>query len=94
MCPNHIDSELNSIDPKANISNKDRPTTGRKYKIRRPKDVVFVDTALKRGLKNNGLIEIINESSDEEISTPRSPAQLLRAPEKGLKLDFIDRVKR
>jgi len=101
-CPNHIDSLLNDIDPQANTSNKDRPTISRRYKIRRPKNAIFVDTALSRGFKNNGLIEVINEPSDDETFTlkkyetesPKSLPQLLRAPEKSLKLDFIDRVKR
>ena len=95
MCPNHIDPELNSIDPQANLSNRDRPTFSRKYKVRRPKDSITVDSNLNRGFKNNGLFEIQNESSDDDTWTPTSTAvQILRVPERGVKLDFIDRVKR
>ena len=95
MCPNHIDFELNGIDPQANLTNKDRPTLGRKYKVRRPKASITVDSNLTRGFKNNGLVEIANESSDDDILTPTSSTpQLIRVPERGIKLDFIDRVKR
>ena len=85
MCPNHVDSELLSIDPNANISNRDRPTLGRKYKIRRPKVLKVIEPGLTRGFRNNGIIEIENESSEGEVP---------RLQEKGIKLDFIDRVKR
>ena len=93
MCPTHIDSELNNIDPTVNIQNKNRPAKSRKYRIRKPRNAVVVDTALSRGVKNNGLIEIINEPSDDEAN-PSMPPNISRAPEQGLKLDFIDRVKR
>lgn len=94
MCPNHIDFELNNINPNVNVSNKASPTKGRRYKVRRPKVVSIVDIALRRGFKNNGLIEIENETSDEEDLTTKPSGQILRVPETGIKLDFIDRVKR
>lgn len=94
MCPNHVEFELNNIDPNVNASNKTSPTKGRKYKVRRPKVVSIVDIALRRGFKNNGLIEIENESSDEENFMTKPSGQILRVPETGIKLDFIDRIKR
>lgn len=94
MCPNHTDSILKNIDPKENVSNKNRPATGRTYKIRRPRNAIIVDTALRRGVQNNGLIEIIDEYSDDEALTLESPPQIPRIHEKSVKLDFIDRVKR
>ena len=93
MCPRHVDPELNNIDPTVNILNKDRPEKSRKLKIRKPRNALVVDTALSRGVKNNGLIEIINEPSDDEANLSKPP-NLFRAPERGFKLDFIDRVKR
>jgi hypothetical protein len=94
MCPNHIDLELNNIDFNVNASHGASPTKGRKYKVRRPKVVSIIDIALRRGFKNNGLIEIENESSDEEDIMTKPSGQILRVPETGIKLDFIDRIKR
>lgn len=94
MCPNHIDFELANMDPNVNAANGTSQRRARKYRVRRPKVISIVDTALRRGFKNNGLIEIENESSDEEDLTAKSSGQILRVPEKGIKLDFIDRIKR
>lgn len=94
MCPNHIDSELNNIGPNVNAASKVMPTTGRRYKVRRPKVMSIVDIALRRGFRNNGLIEIEDESSDEDKLTKKISGQIYRVPETGIKLDFIDRVKR
>ena len=94
MCPNHTVPLLKNIDPKENTSNTNRPTISRNYKIRRPRNAVVVDTALRRGLPNNGLIEIIYDDSEDEASTFDLPPQIPRVQEKGIKLDFIDRVKR
>ena len=94
MCPNHVDPLLNDIDPKANPSNQDRPTTSRNYRIRRPKNLTFVNTTLTRGSKNNGLIEVVSDSDDDEALTPPASPQYLRIPQRSIKLDFIDRMKR
>ncbi|KAL6717123.1 hypothetical protein ACLMJK_005038 [Lecanora helva] len=94
-CPVHINSQLNNLKPRATTLNKDKSIKSRSYKLRRPRNAIVRDSTLSRGLKNNGLVEIVNEISDDEISSPRSdgPLQIFRAPERGIKLDFIDRVK-
>lgn len=47
---------------------------------------------MRRGFKNNGLIEILNES--ESDSEKVISGVIYRLPENGIKLDFISRVKR
>lgn len=96
MCPNHIDHELNNIrmsDNKVESSNPLEPFTGRTYKIRRIKNAKIVDVSLRRGFKNNGLVEIENETSSED-EPEQDVGVAFRLPEKGFKLDFIARTKR
>lgn len=47
---------------------------------------------MRRGFRNNGLIEILNESESE--SEKIVSGVIYRLPENGIKLDFISRVKR
>lgn len=61
--------------------------------MRRPKNARIVDTCLRRGHKNNGIIEIESEEEDQyEESTMLGV--VYRLPEKGIKLDFIEAIKR
>lgn len=98
MCPNHVDGLLSYLKTNAQVSTSKQvqPGTSRTYKVRRPKNASIVDIGLRRGFKNNGLIEIENEPSDDESENEKNypPGVIYRVPEKGLKLDFIDRVKR
>ncbi len=95
MCPNHIDQELAVLGAKAQASNKIHPKTGRPYKIRRPKNALIIDMGIRRGFKNNGLIEIENDASDDDSANEKEKSGVIyRVPELGIKLDFIDRVKR
>ncbi|KAL8704190.1 MAG: hypothetical protein Q9201_002651 [Fulgogasparrea decipioides] len=80
-CPNHIDSEITLP----------RSASGRKYKIRKPKDPHVIEPALQRGIKNNGIIEIEDEVSEDE---EQPPGTIFRLPAKAIKLDFISKVKR
>ncbi|KAH0608388.1 uncharacterized protein H6S33_001522 [Morchella sextelata] len=59
---------------------------------RRPKKAPIVDTSLRRGFKNNGVIEIENE---EEVMFEDVMVSgiVYRLPERGIKLDFIEKVK-
>ena len=71
------------------------PPTQRFYKLRRPRNATIIDIGLRRGFKNNGLIEIENELSAEESDIEREiGGTIYRVPEKGLKLDFIERIRR
>lgn len=92
MCPNHVDPELQHLQGPSTPSGTAQPVTGRSYKIRRPKHPLFRDVAMRRGFKNNGLIEILNES--ESDSEKVISGVIYRLPENGIKLDFISRVKR
>lgn len=98
MCPNHIDHELAHVEPplkKQKTSNSIKPPTSRPYKIRRPKNAKIIDIGLRRGFKNNGLIEIENEDSGEESEIEKEMSgAVYRVPEKGVKLDFIERINR
>lgn len=63
--------------------------------MRRPKRPAVVEVGLRRGFKNNGMIEILaaeSEDDDEDVVREVNGA-IFRVPEKGIKLDFIDRIK-
>ena len=92
MCPNHVDTELLNLHGPSTASGTAQPVTGRSYKVRRPKHPLFRDVAMRRGFRNNGLIEILNESESE--SEKVISGVIYRLPENGIKLDFISRVKR
>lgn len=86
MCPAHVDPELLAVRSRSN---------GRTRKVRRPRNAVVKDTALRRGFVNNGIIEIENESSDDEtfFEEEDDMGTVYRLPERGIKLDFIAKVK-
>lgn len=97
MCPNHVDHELQDLDASIQVRSKVTLAGRRKpmYKVRRPKHVRIVDTSLRRGFVNNGLIEIENEPSDDDDEIEKEENGVIyRVPERGIKLDFIDRIKR
>lgn len=99
MCPNHLDAELAQLDPPVvqtvKKSGSIKPVSGRPYHVRRPKNAKIIDIGLRRGFRNNGLIEIENELSEEEIEIEKETnGAIYRVQESGIKLDFIDRIKR
>ncbi|OLL23273.1 hypothetical protein NEOLI_000863 [Neolecta irregularis DAH-3] len=63
---------------------------------RKPKITRVVDVSLNRGFKNNGDIEIDNEEEDEDPWEDEFNVDGVRyrLPERGIKLDFIERVQR
>lgn len=61
--------------------------------MRRPKKARVVDTMLRRGHQNNGIIEIESEDEDQFDEVQMSGV-VYRLPERGIKLDFIETVKR
>jgi hypothetical protein len=64
--------------------------------MRRPRAAKVIDTALTRDFINDGVIEIANDSSEDEseFEEIEVSSTVYRLPEKGIKLDFIDRVRR
>ncbi|GAM85689.1 hypothetical protein ANO11243_036970 [Dothideomycetidae sp. 11243] len=70
----------------------------RRIHVRRPKAARTIDTALRRGLINNGIIDIVDDSSSEDDSEfeedETASGTVYRVPAKGVKLDFIDKVHR
>jgi len=93
MCPLHVDHELRQVDTRllkpAQLS--------RRVHIRKPRQSKTMETALQRGLQNNGIIEIADDDSDETDSEfyedDREPTTVFKMPAQGIKLDFIDKVK-
>jgi hypothetical protein len=90
MCPLHADQELRKIDTA--LLNR------RTVHVRRPKAPKIVATALTRGSRNNGIIEIADDDSDdsdsEEFYELDDGGTVYKLPAHGIKLDFIDKVKR
>lgn len=96
MCPNHVENELAGLDPSlVKGSNQVQPDSSRSYKIRRPKKANIVTPAVRRGLKNNGLIEIELDVSEEETRIEKNERGkiIYRYQENGIKLDFIHKAK-
>jgi hypothetical protein len=63
---------------------------------RRPKNAPVVDTLLRRGHRNDGLIEIDNEEEQDDsidFEDITISGVVYRLPERGIKLDFLDKVK-
>lgn len=83
MCPAHVDQELFTFGH-----------SGRPHKVRRPKNAKVVDTSLRRGFKNHGVIEIENDLSDSECGFDDDCNVVYRVTESSVRLDFIDRVKK
>ena len=81
MCPAHLEQDLE-------IAGHSR----RMRKLRRPKNPVVKDSYLSRGVENNGIIEVANDSDLEEPE--EEDGTVYRLSERSIKLDFIDRVKR
>ncbi|KAL3419138.1 phd-finger domain-containing protein [Phlyctema vagabunda] len=85
-CPAHVD-DLMSATP-GNL--------GPAHRVRKAKGASAITPAFSRGLKNNGYIEVENMASEEEddgFYEHREYGQVYKLPERGIKLDFISKVK-
>jgi len=91
QCPLHIDQDLRAID-------SSRVSVQRTFFMRKPKQPKIVDTSLRRGQINNGIIEIAEESSseddDEDNEDEIVEGNVFRLQPKGIKLDFIYKINR
>lgn len=92
LCPLHIDHELRELDV-SRLADR-QLERDRKVFMRKPRNAKIVDTSLNRGFVNEGIIEVINDESEEESEfyDEEVSGVVYRLPEKGIKLDFIDRV--
>lgn len=68
----------------------------RAFQIRMPKKPKIVDVQMRRGFRNNGLIEIEMEDSDSDqaFEPEQGEGIVNRLPERGIILDFMDKMKR
>ncbi|KAH9828383.1 PHD-finger [Teratosphaeria destructans] len=92
MCPLHAEHELRKVDTALLVPR-------RRIHLRRPKDARIVDTSLNRGFVNNGVVDIEFDESDDSGSEFYDEQQepegaVYRLPSSGVKLDFIDKVKK
>ena len=106
MCPTHADQELAHLKVSATPAGKaairrsagkqpEEIKSNRTFRTRMPKRARVIDIGLRRGFRNNGMVEIAEEHSEEESEIEKEMSGVVyRVPEKGIKLDFIDRVKR
>ncbi|GAB7352617.1 hypothetical protein MBLNU459_g2994t1 [Dothideomycetes sp. NU459] len=94
LCPLHVEHELREMEvPRLAARQVQRD---RRIFMRRPRNARVVETVLNRGFVNDGVIEVANDDSDSDSDFYDFEASgiVYRLPEKGIKLDFIDRVKR
>ena len=73
-------------------------------KVRKPSEPEVVEPTFSRGMHNNGLIEIMNDTDDDTDGEgnyvfghddPKDlNSKVFRVPEKGVILDFVSKVKR
>lgn len=96
MCPLHVDHDLRKVDTRL----LDPRRFGRKVHVRKPRNAQIVETALNRGFRNNGIIDVVNDDSDDSDSEfydeEREEAEgtkVYKLPAHGIKLDFLDKVK-
>ena len=95
MCPLHADHELRKVD----TSLLNPRNLARRVHIRKPRNAKLVETSLRRGFRNNGVIDVIDDDSDDtdsEFYEEETPDESIvyRLPASGIKLDFIDKIKR
>ena len=65
--------------------------------MRKPRNPKVLTTSLRRGLRNDGVIEVLDDDSDDSDSEfyddDSQDDTVYRLPASGIKLDFIDKVK-
>ncbi|KAH7081687.1 hypothetical protein BKA63DRAFT_405592 [Paraphoma chrysanthemicola] len=106
-CPRHTEHDLRSgllLQHDLNeddVDMIDAPRIARK--IRKRKHAHVIEPTFSRGMRNNGLIDIINDTDDDTdgegnyVFGPDDPKDLnskvFRVPERGVILDFVSKVK-
>ena len=95
MCPLHADHELRKVD----TTLLNARGIGRKVHVRKPRNAKIVETSLRRGFRNNGVIDVVEDDTDDSGSdfyddNSLNQSVVYRLPASGIKLDFIDKVKK
>lgn len=112
-CPRHFEHDLRSgllLQKDLNDNSREVemstavPAVPLARKVRMRRQPEFVEPSFTRGIRNNGLIDIINDSDDDTdgegnyVFSPDDPkdlnSKIFRIPEKGVILDFVSKVKR
>lgn len=93
-CPLHVEHDLTAIGRQAEAAPGD---LGRIPRLRKPKNAVSLDIRVARGFRNSGIVEI--DLMKDELDYDKTKeffmdSKVHRIPEKGIRLDFIDRVKK
>lgn len=93
-CPRHIDGDLRAIEPSVSSALGGK----RIFRIRKPKNPKIVDVNMGRGFKNSGVIEVADDTSESDkeftdVGNEEDEGTVYRLPSKGIKLDFIAKVK-
>ncbi|KAF2445739.1 hypothetical protein P171DRAFT_272482 [Karstenula rhodostoma CBS 690.94] len=108
-CPRHIEHDFRSGNVTQNDINGaqdavmvDAPNSRLGRKVRKPRHPQVIEPTFSRGIRNNGLIDILNDPDDDTDGEGNyvfggeekdSSSSVYRVSEKGLVLDFIDKVK-
>ena len=91
-CPLHIENDLATMGRADSAAPGD---LGRMPRLRKPRNAKASDVSFGRGFKNNGLIEVeVMKDDDPKIREVEMMGTIYRLPEKDIRLDFVDRVKR
>ena len=91
-CPLHVEQDLSGIGRQAEAAPGD---LGRRPRPRKPKNGKPIDVSMPRGFKNNGVIEVeLIKDEMPGIKEIEMNGGVFRLPEMGIRLDFIDRVKK
>jgi len=109
-CPRHIEHDLRSgyvaqhdLNDAQDAVMLDAPVARLGRKVRKPRHPEIVQPTFSRGMRNNGLIDIINDPDDDTDGEGNyvfgseekdANSHVYRVPEKGVVLDFISKVKR
>jgi hypothetical protein len=108
-CPRHIEHDFrsglvvqNDLNETQDFAMTDAPVARLGRKVRMPKHPKVIQPTFSRGMRNNGLIDIINNPEDDTDGEGNYVfgnedkdfnSRVFRVPEKGLVLDFIEKVK-
>ena len=92
-CPLHAETTLNQL--KRYNSTRQPGDLGRIPKVRKPKHAKPRDAPFERGFRNNGVIDVrLAVEADPDLLEQEMFGEVWRVPENGIKLDFVDRIKR